>query len=179
MSRRMPTSWSRPQVSPDPVREVVGLVDDQHEVVQGAAEPRQEALENLAEQIIVVAHDQIRPRGGIHRDLVRADATRAARPDELLHVERALEDRGDDRGVVPGEERARPRLDLVIAELVERAAVRGGALLETHRLLRDQVDRHDPRSPRLDPADGLDRDAMLALPRRQEQYELVRTERVF
>src|SRR5207249_4243387 len=52
----------------------------------------------------------------------------------------------------------------------------GSALLETHRLLRDQVDRRDPRSPRLDPADGLDRDAMLALPRRQEQDELVRPE---
>src|SRR5437773_345059 len=162
----------------DPPREVVGLVDDQHEVVQGPAEPRQEALEDLAEQIVVVAHDQVRPRGGVHRHLVRADATRPARPDELLHVERPLEDRGDDRGVVPREERARPRLDLVVAELVERAAVCGSALLETHRLLRDQVDRGDPRSPRLDPADGLDRDAMLALPRRQEQDELVRAERI-
>src|SRR5204863_9015037 len=128
--------------------------------------PREEALEDLAEQIIVVAHDQVRPRGRVHRDLVGADATRPARPDELLHVERALEDRRDDRGVVPREERARPRLDLVVAELVERAAVCGSALLETHRLLRDQVDRRDPRSPRLDPAAALDRDPMLALPPR-------------
>ena len=164
------------QVGPDAVREVVGLVDDHDEFVQGPPEPREEPLEDLAEKIIVVAHDQVRPRGGVHRDLVRAHAARPARPDELLHVERALEDRGDDRRVVPREEGARPRLDLVIAELVERAAVGRGALLEAHRLLRDQVDRRDPRPPRLDPTDRLDRDAMLALPRRQEEDELVRAE---
>src|SRR5207245_5294097 len=78
--------------------------------------------------------------------------------------------------VVPHEEGARPRLDLVIAELVERAAIGRGALLEAHRLLRDQVDRRDPRPPRLNPTDRLDRDAMLTLPRRQEQDELVRAE---
>src|SRR5439155_808251 len=47
-------------------------------------------------------------------------------------------------------------------------------LLEAHRMLRDQVDCRDPRTLGFDPADGLDRDPMVTLPRRQEEDELPR-----
>src|SRR5438094_9129803 len=92
-----------------------------------------------------------------------ADATGAARPDELLDVQRALEDRGDHRGVVPGEEAAGPRLHPEIAELLERPAVGRRGLLQAHRVLRDQIDRRDAEAPRLGPANRLDRDSTVAL----------------
>src|SRR5206468_10411103 len=107
-----------------------------------------------------------------------ADATGAARPDELLDVQRALEDRGDHRGVVPGEEAAGPRLHAEVAELLERPAMGRRGLLQAHRMLRDQIDRRDAEAPRLDPSDRLDRDPMVALAGGQKEDELVGGESV-
>ena len=158
----------------DPVREVVRLVDDEDEILEGTSEPRKESLADLAEHVVVVADDQPRFRRRVHGDPMRAHAARAARPDELLHVQGPLEDRGDDGGIVPREEPARPRLHLEVAEFLEGATVGWRPFLEAHGMLRDQVDRWDPRTLGFDPADGLDRDSMVALPRRQEEDELVR-----
>ena len=107
-----------------------------------------------------------------------ADATGAARPDELLDVQRALEDRGDHRGVVPGEEAAGPRLHAEVAELLERPAMGRRGLLQAHRMLRDQIDRRDAEAPRLDPPDRLDRDPMVALAGGQKEDELVGREAI-
>src|SRR5437899_9615115 len=158
----------------DPVREVVRLVDDEDEILEGTAEPRKESLADLAEHVVVVADDQPRFRRRVHGDPIRTHAARAARPDELLHVQGPLKDRGDDGGIVSREEPARPRLHLEVAEFLEGAAVRWRPFLEAHGMLRDQVDRWDPRTLGFDPADGLDRDSMVALPRRQEEDELIR-----
>src|SRR3989454_4048943 len=103
----------------DSIREVVGLVYDQDEIVEPAAETRQESLEALAEHVVVVAHDEVRPRGCVHRELVRADTARAARADELLDVQGPLEDCGDHRGIVAREVGARQRIYLLVPAIVE------------------------------------------------------------
>ena len=162
------------EMGADPVREVVRLVDDEDEILEGTSEPREESLADLAEHVVVVADDQPRFRRRVHGDPMRAHAARAARPDELLHVQGPLEDRGDDGGIVPREEPARPRLHLEVAEFLEGATVGWRPFLEAHGMLRDQVDRRDPRTLGFDPADGLDRDPMVTLPRRQEEDELLR-----
>ena len=161
------------QMGADPVRKIVRLVDDEDQIVKRSSEPREESLADLAEHVIVVADDQSRFRGRVHRDSVRAHPTRAARPNELLHVQGPLEDRRDDRGVVPREERTRPRLHLEVTEFLERPAMGRRPLLEAHRVLRDQVDRRDPRPLCFDPPDRFDRDPMVALTRREEEDELV------
>src|SRR3989442_5967201 len=99
-------------MSADPVREVVRLVDDEDEILEGTSEPRKESLADLAEHVVVVADDQPRFRRRVHGDPMRADAARAARPDEFLHMHGPPEDRGDDGRIVPREEPARPRVYL-------------------------------------------------------------------
>src|SRR5438876_1483009 len=125
------------QMGADPVREVVRLVDDEDEILEGTSEPREESLAELAEHVVVVADDQPRFRRRVHGDPMRAHAARAARPDELLHVQGPLEDRGHDGGIVPGKEPARPRLHLEVAEFLEGPTVGRRALLEAHGMLRD------------------------------------------
>src|SRR5437660_9337098 len=105
----------------DPVREVVRLVDDEDEILEGTSEPRKESLPDLAEHVVVVADDQPRLRRRVHGDPMRAHAARAARPDELLHVEGPLEDRGDDGGIVTREVPTRPRLHREVADFLEVA----------------------------------------------------------
>src|SRR5205807_6089213 len=148
-------------------------VDDQDQVFQGSTESREEARADVAEHVVVIADDQAGLRGRIHRDPMRAHATGAARADELLDVQRALEDRSDHRGIVSGEEAASPRLHAEIAEFLERPAVGRRGLLQAHRGLRDQTDRSDPYDALLAPPDRLDGDPMVALAWRRATDELV------
>src|SRR5437899_2622907 len=172
--RRIPSSWSRHRARNSATD---GSDDGTPRRTASAAETRQGSAEDIADLVVVVAHAELRPRGCVHRDLVRADTARAARADELLDVQGPLEDCGDHRGIVAREVRARPRLHLQVAELVERTPEGRRVLLEAHRLFRDQVHRRDSGSLRLDSPHGLDRDPVMALSRREEEDELVRAER--
>ena len=160
------------EVAPDPVREVVGLIHDEDDLLEGTLDPREDLLSDPAEDIVVVAHDDIGPPCRLHRGLVRARAACPRGLHELPHVEDLL--RGELHRGVRGavEPAARPRAHLGLAELAEGVRPRRGPVVQAHRVLRDDVDRDDPDPAGPHPTQRLHRDPVLALLRGQEEDEL-------
>src|SRR2546426_139525 len=78
------------EVAPDPVREVVSLVHDEDDLLEGTLDPREDLLSDPAEDVVVVAHDDIGPPRRLHRGLVRARAAGPCGLHQLPPVEDLL-----------------------------------------------------------------------------------------